>query len=159
MAVPLRQKASDGPDRNGDTRAALRWDTRWHSGAISAADARAAVGRFLDRVRATGRVRVPDRLAQDAQLVVSELITNVVRHAPGVCGLDLEVQPDNGQVLISVWDTSPVPPTRRPPDGRRVGGHGLEIVGALSQAVTVTERDQGKQVTARLLLPTASGER
>nr|WP_272910404.1 ATP-binding protein [Streptomyces mexicanus] len=113
----------------------------------------------MDRVRATGRVRVPDRLAQDAQLVVSELITNVVRHAPGVCGLDLEVQPDNGQVLISVWDTSPVPPTRRPPDGRRVGGHGLEIVGALSQAVTVTERDQGKQVTARLLLPTASGER
>ena len=154
MAVPLGHLGPDGPDRHSRTPAALRWDARWHSGAISAADARAAVGRFLERVRATGRVAVPDRLAQDAQLVVSELITNVVQHAPGLCGLGVEVRPDNGQVEISVWDTSPVPPTRRPPDGRRVGGHGMEIVGAVCQAVTVTALPaSGKRVTARLAPP------
>ncbi|MFI2645805.1 ATP-binding protein [Streptomyces sp. NPDC018610] len=134
----------------------LRWQAHWDSGAISAAEARAAVGSFLDRVRATGRITVPDRVAQDAQLVVSELITNVVQHAPGACGMGLEAWPESGLVQISVWDTSPRPPLPRPHDGRRVGGHGLEIVGAVSHAVTVTEREPGKQVTAQLLLPPVS---
>ena len=162
MSVPLRCPGPDGWDRHGRTPAALRWDARWHSGGISAAEARAAVGRFLERVRATGRVAVPERLAQDAQLVVGELITNVVQHAPGLCGLGVEVRPDSGQVEISVWDTSPVPPTRRPPDGRRVGGHGMEIVGAVCRAVTVTALpSSGKRVTACLALrapgPTDAG--
>ncbi|MFH8217887.1 ATP-binding protein [Streptomyces sp. NPDC018057] len=159
MAIPLRQKASDEPDRYGSTPTALRWDVRWDSGAISAAEARAAVGRFLDRVRVTGRTPVPDRVAQDAQLVVSELITNAVRHAPGPCGLCLEAEPDTGLVRISVWDTSPQPPRPRPPDGRRVGGHGLEIVGALSRSLTVTDRGTGKEITAQLLLPAPSSGR
>ncbi|EYT82375.1 MULTISPECIES: ATP-binding protein [unclassified Streptomyces] len=158
MAIPLRQKASDEPDRYGSTPTALRWDVRWDRGAISAAEARAAVGRFLDRVRVTGRTPVPDRVAQDAQLVVSELITNAVRHAPGPCGLCLEAEPDRGLVRISVWDTSPQPPRPRPPDGRRVGGHGLEIVEALSHSLTVTDRETGKEITAQLLLPAPSRE-
>ncbi|MEW2292900.1 ATP-binding protein [Streptomyces sp. NPDC006743] len=154
MAIPLRQKASDEPDRDRNTPAVLHWDARWDSGTITAAEARAAVGRFLDRVRVTGRAHVPDRVAQDAQLVVSELITNAVRHAPGPCGLRLEAQPESGVVRISVWDTSPLPPRPRPRDGRRVGGHGLEIVGALSGSLTVTDRDTGKEITAQLRLPT-----
>ncbi|MET9149412.1 ATP-binding protein [Streptomyces sp. NPDC004042] len=158
MAIPLRQKASDEPDRYGSTPAALRWDVRWDSGAISAAEARAAVGGFLDHVRVTGRTTVPDRVAQDAQLLVSELITNAVRHAPGPCGLCLEAEPDSGLVRISVWDTSPRPPRPRPPDGRRVGGHGLEIVEALSHSLTVTDRESGKEITAQLLLPAPSRE-
>ncbi|MFF8596249.1 ATP-binding protein [Streptomyces sp. NPDC015220] len=155
MAVPLRQKASDEPDRNRNPHGTLRWDAHWGSGTISAAEARAAVRRFLDRVRAVDRVTIPDRVAQDAQLVVSELITNVIRHAPGACGMGLEVRPGSGLVQISVWDSSSRPPRPRPPDGRRVGGHGLEIVGALSHLLTVTDRDPGKQVTAQLLLPGA----
>ncbi|EFF88447.1 MULTISPECIES: ATP-binding protein [unclassified Streptomyces] len=156
MAVPLRQKASDGPDRNRNTGVALRWHAHWDSGAISAAEARAAVGSFLDRVCATGGITVPRRVAQDAQLVVSELITNVIRHAPGACGLRLEVWPDSGLVQISVWDTSPRPPRPRPHDGRRVGGHGLEIVKAVSHSLTVTDRALGKQVTAQLLMSPVS---
>ncbi|QKW30720.1 ATP-binding protein [Streptomyces seoulensis] len=155
MAVPLRQKASDEPERNRNTGVALRWHAHWNSGAISAAEARAAVGSFLDRARATGHIIVPPRVAQDAQLVVSELITNVIRHAPGACGMGLEVWPDAGLVQISVWDTSPRPPRPRPPDGRRVGGHGLEIVRAVSHALTVTDRARGKQITAQLLLSPA----
>ncbi|MEU6478605.1 ATP-binding protein [Streptomyces sp. NPDC047017] len=158
MAIPLRQKASDEPDRNGDTPVALRWNAHWDSGEITAAEARAAVGRFLERVRVTGPAPVPDRVVQDAQLVVSELITNVVRHAPGPCGLSLEAEPEGGIVRISVWDTSPLPPRPRAPDAGRVGGHGLEIVQALSDTVTVTDREGGKQITARLVLPAAPGQ-
>ncbi|MER6978301.1 ATP-binding protein, partial [Streptomyces carpinensis] len=69
-------------------------------------------------------------------------------------GLRLEAQPDSGLVLIGVWDTSPLPPRPRPYDGRRVGGHGLEIVRALSHALTVTDRGRGKEVTAQLQLST-----
>ncbi|MGW1590256.1 ATP-binding protein [Streptomyces sp. NPDC002386] len=155
MAIPLRQKASDEPERNGD--ASLRWNNTWDSGAISAAQARAAAERFLDRVRATGRIPVPDRVVQDAQLVVSELITNVVRHTSGPCGLGLEVSPDGDRLSISVWDSSHRMPEVRSHDGQRIGGHGLEIVKAISHTLSVTARDEGKHVDVSLLLPGARG--
>ncbi|GGZ68041.1 ATP-binding protein [Streptomyces echinoruber] len=151
MAIPLRQQASDGPDR--DRRVALRWNATWDSGTVTAAEARAAVGDFLARVRASTRVPVPDHVAQDAHLVVSELVANVVRHAPGPCGLGLELPAAGDRLRISVWDTSPAPPRPRPPDGRRVGGHGLEIVQAISRTVTVAPWGRGKRITAELALP------
>ncbi|MEU6405854.1 ATP-binding protein [Streptomyces sp. NPDC046985] len=152
MAVPLRQKASDEPERNRNARGELRWNAAWHSGAISAAETRAAVAAFLVRVRETGGALVSDRVIQDAQLVVSELITNVVRHAPGACGLSVEVRPDQGRLLIGVWDASPLPPRPRPRDAHRIGGHGLEIVGALSDVMTVTNRHPGKEISVRMSL-------
>ncbi|MER6033874.1 ATP-binding protein [Streptomyces sp. NPDC101171] len=155
MAIPLRQKASDEPERNGD--ASLRWNTTWDSGALSAAQARAAAERFLDRVRATDRIPVPDRVVQDTQLVVSELITNVVRHTSGPCGLGLEVSPDGDRLRISVWDSSRRMPEVLSPDGERIGGHGLEIVKAISHTLSVTAHDEGKQVDVSLLLPGSRG--
>ncbi|MFF2204922.1 ATP-binding protein [Streptomyces sp. NPDC058145] len=153
MAIQLRQKASDEPERNGDT--SLRWNTTWDSGAISAAQARAAAERFLDRVRATGRIPVPDRVVQDTQLVVSELITNVVMHTSGPCGLGLEVSPDGDRLRISVWDSSHRMPEVRSHDGQRIGGHGLEIVEAISHTLSVTAQDEGKHVDVSILLPGA----
>jgi anti-sigma regulatory factor (Ser/Thr protein kinase) len=166
MAIPLRQQASDGPDR--DRRVALRWNATWDSGTVTAAEARAAVGDFLARVRASTRVPVPDHVAQDAHLVVSELVANVVRHAPGPCGLGLELPAAGDRLRISVWDTSPAPPRPRPPDGRRVGGHGLEIVQAnqfvlfqviedFHAAIQQLRQRQVHRRLAQLLEPQASG--
>ncbi|WP_250402793.1 ATP-binding protein [Streptomyces cellostaticus] len=155
MAIPLVQKAPDGPEWNGD--ASPRWSATWDSGAITAARARAAAESFLDRVRATGRIPVPDLVVQDALLVVSELITNVVLHTSGPCGLGLEVAPDGDRLRISVWDSSGRMPEVRSRDARRVGGHGLEIVKAIGHTLSVRARDEGKRVEVSLLLPGARG--
>jgi anti-sigma regulatory factor (Ser/Thr protein kinase) len=131
--------------------ATLRSDVVWDSGAASAADARRVLRAFLARVPLTGRTPVPDLLAVDAELVVSELVTNTIRHAPGPCGL--VVQLSAGTLAITVWDTSPEEPVVRKGDRHRVGGHGLPLVHAVSDTVVVGFRTGGKQITAHMRLP------
>ncbi|MFF4169617.1 ATP-binding protein [Streptomyces sp. NPDC001744] len=85
-----------------------------------------------------------------ARLVVSELVTNAVRHAPGPCRLLLDLFED--ALEISVFDrleTSPVP---RGHDPGRIGQHGVEIVVAVCESVSVEPHPTGKRVRARLSL-------
>ncbi len=56
------------------------------------------------------------------QLVVSELVTNACKFAPGPCLLNLEM--DQGAVQVTVWDTDPSLPVARAADPGRVGQHG-----------------------------------
>jgi anti-sigma regulatory factor (Ser/Thr protein kinase) len=72
-----------------------------------------------------------DPRCDDAVAIVSELVTNSVRHSRSRNGgvLDLLVDPGPGVVHIEVRDAGPAPRTRRP-DG--VGGMGLAIVEALA---------------------------
>jgi anti-sigma regulatory factor (Ser/Thr protein kinase) len=93
---------------------------------------------------------VPDPLLLDAQLVVSELVTNAIRHAPGPCGMILRFCDD--ELVVTVWDGSLEKPVVRERDGRRFGGHGMHVVHTVSSAVTVAVQDTGKQVMARLRL-------
>ncbi|MER8013954.1 ATP-binding protein [Streptomyces griseoluteus] len=86
------------------------------------------------------------RTAETAQLIVSELVTNALRHAPGPGLLRLSVF--DGTLRIEVRDGSPVAPAVRAPDPARVGQHGLEIVTALARSVTVEAAGSGKSVTA-----------
>lgn len=74
------------------------------SEAISAAR-RFAAG-FLARVQGEHGVPVPVETVETAQLVVSELVTNTCKYAPGPGLLDLEVDVDTATLLVSVWDTS-----------------------------------------------------
>lgn len=48
------------------------------------------------------------------ELVVSELVSNAYKYAPGPCLLDLEVS--DGAVEISVWGTDPTLPSACPVD-------------------------------------------
>ncbi|KRV48751.1 regulator [Wenjunlia vitaminophila] len=65
--------------------------------------------------------------AEDALLVVSELVTNACLHAGGAQELRLRGRP--GLLRLEVTDTSPAPPTPRTPhQGSRPGGHGMYIV-------------------------------
>ncbi|MEU6682254.1 ATP-binding protein [Streptomyces sp. NPDC046832] len=142
------KQAEDEP--GADERATLRCGAVWAEGAACAVEARRALQAFLSRVPCTGRFSVPAPLAIDAELVVSELVTNAIRHAPGPCGMILHLSADG--LSITVWDTSAEPPVVRQRDGRRFGGHGMHVVHTVSADVVVSPFGEGKQITARLLL-------
>ncbi|MFB7116291.1 ATP-binding protein [Streptomyces sp. NPDC056190] len=86
------------------------------------------------------------------QLVVSELVTNARKYAPGPCTLTLEAT--GGAVDITVWG-EPTLPTARAADPGRVGQHGLEIVLAVSEGFTARREPVGKRIT--VTIPPADG--
>ncbi|WP_405961787.1 ATP-binding protein [Streptomyces sp. NBC_00024] len=144
MVTPLKNRASD----EQEPAAPLRYTAAWDTADASIAEARAAVRTLL--VQAGHH---PDhRPSQDAQLVVSELVANALRHAPGPGGLALEVTPDAALLRIAVSDSSPRPPEVRAHDARRVGGHGLYLVSRLCDQLQTVALETGKQIVAYLHL-------
>lgn len=122
----------------------LRLDLDGGSG--TAARAREAVVGFLN---ALTRTRRPSRRGApgDVLLVVSELVTNAVRHAPGALTLSLAHLP--GEVRISVRDSNPAAPRARQPDLRAgTGGFGWPTVQRLTREVRVVPRQGGKEIHA-----------
>ncbi|GAA2969419.1 ATP-binding protein [Streptomyces enissocaesilis] len=83
-------------------------------------------------------------------IVVSELVTNAVRHAPGLCTVRLTLH-DEG-VLIEVSDTSPVLPCPRAPDVTGAsGGWGMQMITRLAGEIqTVPGPGPGKTIRTRL---------
>ncbi|MET7274776.1 MULTISPECIES: ATP-binding protein [Streptomyces] len=108
---------------------------------------------FLARLRAARGVAVSDRTADEVQLVVSELLTNACKYAPGPSLVDLELTED--RVEVSVWDSDPVLPVPAASDPGRVGRHGLEIVMAVCQTYEVRRETVGKRTTAAVRLADA----
>ncbi|GAA3151480.1 ATP-binding protein [Streptomyces rectiviolaceus] len=113
-----------------------------------------AVAHARDFARAFVRRLRPAVGTQDAasvELAVSELVTNVVRHARGTsCALRLRAQPDG--IAVVVGDADPRPPRERTPDlAGGTGGFGWPMVQHMAKAVTVTVGPNGK--TIRALLP------
>ncbi|MFJ9100715.1 ATP-binding protein [Streptomyces sp. NPDC102405] len=148
MVTPLRNQAAD--EQGTDEQAALRYSAAWTDGAARAADARCALRAFLAHAPRNGRTRVPAPLALDAELTVSELVTNAIRHAPGPCGMLLQLSGE--ELTITVWDTSPEKPTVHRGDRYRIGGHGLHLVHTVSHSVVVASQAAGKRITAHLRL-------
>ena len=86
----------------------------------------------------------------DALLLVSELVTNAVRHAPGPCVLTLaDYRPG---LTVAVSDTSGVQPVARPPDlATGTGGFGWHLLHRIARQVEVRpDAAGGKTVTATL---------
>ncbi|MGW3667637.1 ATP-binding protein [Streptomyces sp. NPDC005141] len=119
------------------------------SGARLKRDPQAAVhARRMARTFLGGLPRqVPREAAEAVALVVSELVTNVVRHARGrLCSVDLW---DEGHGIgISVSDDDPEPPRPRRLDLTGRGGFGWPLVRRLSSELTVLSRPDGKTVRA-----------
>ncbi|MEU1091029.1 ATP-binding protein [Streptomyces sp. NPDC005892] len=113
------------------------------------AEARSFAGAFLDRAVVRGVAVVPMKRG-DALLVVSELVTNAVRHAPGPCSLALDL--DEGLLKIAVSDTSKRSPQAQAFEPRRIGQHGLEIVVALCDRVDSVSTARGKIVCAQIMV-------
>ncbi|MFJ6212887.1 ATP-binding protein [Streptomyces sp. NPDC092296] len=98
------------------------------------------------------------RLAGDAEIVVSELVTNAVRYGRGTVSLALALAGE--QLRISVSDGSPELPVRAAgPDDEAQGGRGLLIVEALCDGLRVTPRPAGKTVSCRLTGAAGGGSR
>lgn len=110
------------------------------------AQARDFAAGFLAAARAEHGTLFPDRLVDVVRLVVSELMTNAGKYAPGPYLLELELTDE--AVRVTVWDTEPDPPAPREPDPARIGQHGLEIVLALCERFDVERRAGGKRVSA-----------
>ena len=77
-----------------------------------------------------------------ATLLVSELVTNAVRHGHPPCALTVTVADDH--VELAVEDGDPTPPVRREPDPTSEDGRGYLLVDALAAAWGVRRRAQGK---------------
>lgn len=124
-------------------------------GTASIAAARAFTAGFLAQAASEHAVPVLRRAVTDAQLVVSELVTNAVKYAAGPYSVRLAVK---GRLLeITVWDTDPAVPEPRGPEPRgpepeRIGHHGLEVVLALCESFEAHQDRIGKHVTARIAL-------
>ena len=131
-------RADRGEDVPRSTTLALPGD----AGSIAAAREHART--FLDRVQPA----LPGSVIEDAVLAISELVTNVVRHAPGPCTLRLEV--DERAVHIAVSDTSRELPRLRSPHAGMVGGFGLPMVFSLAHQVETRVHDAGKTVSVSL---------
>ncbi|GAA3494754.1 ATP-binding protein [Streptomyces prasinosporus] len=114
------------------------------------AQARHLAAAFLTRARTEDDVPVSTRALEITQLVVSELVTNARKYAPGPVRLDLRLLDDVLEVIVR--DGNPALPVPRTADPGRVGQHGLEIVMAVAQGLDVQQEPTGKRVTARISL-------
>ncbi|MFF5841582.1 SpoIIE family protein phosphatase [Streptomyces massasporeus] len=104
-----------------------------------------------------GAEHLTDRLADDATLVVSELVTNAVVHAGTDVEMECRLEADTSDTAALVVEVSDHHPSRAPrgsepetPHDTPEYGRGLRLVGALSEAWGITYRTGRKTVWARL---------
>ncbi|MEV6733745.1 MULTISPECIES: ATP-binding protein [unclassified Streptomyces] len=115
--------------------------------ATSVAGARESARAFLD-----GLVHpaIAAEAADTVVLVVSELVTNALRHGGGTCTLDLTAHPDS--IEVTVHDRSPRAPRMRTPDlNGGTGGFGWPMVNRLACATAVTRRAADSKTVSALL--------
>ncbi|MCX4779013.1 ATP-binding protein [Streptomyces sp. NBC_01264] len=116
------------------------------------AEARQATRTFLG---ALGPWGIDRDCADTVILVVSELVTNALRHGGGAYTLRLAVHCDT--IEVAVEDASPHPPRMRTPDlVDGTGGFGWHMVNDLADATVVTPTPEGGK-TVRALLPRRTG--
>ncbi|GGX96413.1 ATP-binding protein [Streptomyces minutiscleroticus] len=114
------------------------------------AQARDLATEFLTRVQGEYGLPVSARAMDLTQLVVSELVTNALKYAPGPILLQLRIWVD--LIEVTIWDSNPVLPMARVADPGRVGQHGLEIVMAVVESFQAHRGPTGKRITARIAL-------
>lgn len=94
----------------------------------------------LERVRP----RVTDLTFRDARLLVSELVTNAVRHVPrgAAAGVDLAVDVRDGRLRVEVRDRGPGFEPRAREEGPEVpSGWGLHILDRVASRWGVEQQD------------------
>ncbi|MEG8275051.1 ATP-binding protein [Streptomyces sp. AHA2] len=119
------------------------------------AEARSFAALFLEQLRTEWCASVDERVDGAVLLVVSELVTNADRHSNGP--YILELTGTDSAVTVSVYDSSSALPRIFPRNPERIGRHGLEIVHALAEQVSVERVPVGKRVRAVLPLTRATG--
>jgi anti-sigma regulatory factor (Ser/Thr protein kinase) len=88
-------------------------------------------------------------LVDNAELIVSELVGNVVLHVGGTVEVDVEVVSVD-EVLLSVTDGSPLSPHLRVFSRTSSTGRGMRLVHSLSAEHGVRPHGDGKTIWVRL---------
>jgi CheY-like chemotaxis protein/anti-sigma regulatory factor (Ser/Thr protein kinase) len=96
-----------------------------------------------------------DPIVDDAEIVVTELVTNAFVHAATTCRLALSFS--RGRLRIEVRDEAEGAPDPQAPDTARESGRGLLLVSAMADAWGVEPLRDGKVVWADLRLPAGPG--
>jgi anti-sigma regulatory factor (Ser/Thr protein kinase) len=109
------------------------------------------------RARAWARAHVVDSSAEradDVLLIISELVTNAVRHAGTEVVLSVAIDADRIRITVSDEVDEPPHVDQGSFDGTRPGGRGLVIVSAVATAwgVESSADRRGKAVWADLSL-------
>ncbi|WP_329439498.1 ATP-binding protein [Streptomyces sp. NBC_01426] len=93
----------------------------------------------------------PESTIQNVLLLVSELVTNALRHAGAVTSLKLRA--DRARIQVTVEDPSPAQPRGRTPDWTGcTGGFGWPMIQRLAQSLTIVPArpGAGKAIIAAL---------
>ncbi|MEV4431756.1 ATP-binding protein [Streptomyces sp. NPDC049555] len=93
-----------------------------------------------------------DSVVDVTVLLVSELVTNSLRHATGPIGLRMYSHA-GPSLLVEVSDPLPDPPRERAADADDEGGRGLQLVASASRRWGTRPGNQGKTVWFELSLP------
>jgi PAS domain S-box-containing protein len=91
-----------------------------------------------------------DELVDTTELLVSELVTNALRHGYGDIRLRLLL---DRTLVCEVWDSALVQPRRRRARDTDEGGRGLQLVTMLSESWGSRRTHRGKTVWFELALP------
>jgi serine/threonine-protein kinase RsbW len=87
---------------------------------------------------------------ETAVLIVSELVTNAVRHAKGTDVIEVDLHATRACLRIEIQDTDRRWPQPRVPGGFEESGFGFVLVDALAATWGVRETETGKAVWAEL---------
>ena len=87
---------------------------------------------------------------EDAALVSTELLTNVIDHAGSEASMLLELTLSDGCLTISVADSSAVHPVMRELCGDSPRGRGIQLVAAVADRWGCEDHHGGKRVWAQL---------
>jgi anti-sigma regulatory factor (Ser/Thr protein kinase) len=101
--------------------------------------------------------RFSDDGAYTAQLVVTELASNAVRHAAGRDSLELTLVLDGDTVTVGLCDGSAIPPVVAALTDDAESGRGMSIVNRVAEEWGHVARPEGKQIWARLRLARDGG--
>ncbi|MEW2408142.1 ATP-binding SpoIIE family protein phosphatase [Streptomyces griseoviridis] len=168
-AIPTQREAGSGgsgaPDASaqGDAGARARTRATLPGSPLAPGSARVLVRAALAEWAASavpGAEHLTGRLADDAVVVVSELVTNAVVHAGTDVELACRLEPDTGALVIEVGDHHPsrAPRDTEPSYEAPEHGRGLRLVAALAESWGVTYRRGAKTVWARLVAEGPPGE-
>ncbi|MBD0422873.1 ATP-binding protein [Streptomyces sp. TRM S81-3] len=94
-----------------------------------------------------------DSVGDLAALLVSELVTNALRHATGPIGVRLVRSSVDGVLRVEVSDSLPEPPRERVAGPDDEGGRGLQLVASATRRWGTRPGEAGKTVWFELAMP------